>query len=479
MKSVVVLVVSVATLIASPGIQAQSNAPSFDLLRAAHASDSLRRVNVRLQSEVARLTKANAAKSDSIARQRRALDAIRAPRAALGAALPMLANGHPPASIEIDAEPQAPQPVDVANATPTPVVQQATAVPMIAAPAVAVMKPEPVPALAAEPAKAKTAPAPLPAAVTLNGMFQFWMSAGDAGYRNSYRLRRAELKASGAASPKVSWVVMLDFGKTLSASSTMSNGAVQTTVGQSGRALQDATILYQVSPDLRIDAGQQKVPFGLEGSQSSGTLEMVERALFMSDKARGGSFGDVRDAGVALRGKWRTSLDYQVGVFNGSGENQNDTDANLAKALIARVVVRPWPAVQVGASGVYAGNSAGDAPRRDRDAVELRVRTSRVLIQAEAAAGHDATIRRRGAYVHAGFRLRPALDLHLRADGWDPDVDREADAASATERSLLGGATWALASAGLKLQADVARRTYTAGLVPSRWQLMLNLQTNW
>lgn len=472
MKPVIVIVAGLATLIASSVVHAQqSNAPTFDLLRAAHASDSLRRVSVRLQWEVARLTKSNASKSDSLVQQRRALDAMRAPRVALGAS-PVSTNAHPQPSVEIDAESQAPQSPDIA-----PVVAMPSAVRV--APA---ERPTPTLAPAPEPVKAKAAPAPapLPAAVTLNGMFQFWMTAGDAGYRNSYRLRRAELKASGAASPKVSWVVMLDFGKSLSASSTMqSNGTVQTSVGQSGRALQDATILYQVTPDLRIDAGQQKVPFGLEGSQGSGTLEMVERALFMSDKARGGSFGDVRDAGVAVRGKWRKSLDYQVGVFNGSGESQNDTDANLAKALIARVVVRPWPAVQVGASGVYAGSSAGDAPRRDRDAVELRIRTTRVLFQAEAAAGHDALIRRRGAYVHAGFRLRPALDLHLRADGWDPDVDREADAASATERSLLGGATWALTSAGLKLQADVARRTYTAGLAPSRWQLMLNLQTNW
>jgi hypothetical protein len=111
--------------------------------------------------------------------------------------------------------------------------------------------------------------------------------------------------------------------------------------------------------------------------------------------------------------------------------------------------------------------------------VELRVKTNRVLLQAEAASGHDATIGRHGGYVHAGFKARPSLDLHARFDAWDPDVAREADAASATERAYLGGTTWTLASTGLKLQADVVHRTYSAALVPSRWQLLLNIQTAW
>jgi hypothetical protein len=374
--------------------QAAESMPSFDLLKAAHGADSLRRITARQQAELAKLAKVNAAKSDT---------------------------------------------------TPTPAARSA-----------------------------------FPSSPVISGMVQFWISGGDAGFRNTYRLRRAEVKASGSATPAWSWVIMLDLGKTLSATSVMMpNGSVQTAVSQSGRPLQDAMMSAQVSPTLRIDAGQQKIPFGLEGAQSSSTLETVERSLFASDRARGGSFGDVRDLGVTVRGRWTSALDYQVGAFNGSGESQNDVDANLAKAVIGRIAIRPIAALQLGVSGVYAGTSAADAPRRDRDGVDLRIRSGKLLIQAEAVSGHDAALGRRGMYTLAGYRVLPTTDLHLRFDAWDPDVERETDAASATERDYLAGITWTMPSAGFKAQADITHRTWSAALVPSRWQLLINLQTSW
>ena len=311
-------------------------------------------------------------------------------------------------------------------------------------------------------------------------MVQFWITGGDAGFRNTYRLRRAEVKASGNAAPALSWVLMLDLGKTLSATSVMtSGGTVQTAVAQSGRPLQDAMMSAQVTPSLRIDAGQQKIPFGLEGAQSSSTLETVERALFASDRARGGSFGDMRDLGITARGRWTNAFDYQVGAFNGSGESQNDVDANQAKAIIGRVAVHPNSAIQLGLSGVYAGSTAADAPRRDRDGADLRIRSGKVLIQAEAVSGHDALIGRQGMYVLAGYHVLPTADVHFRFDAWDPDVQRESDAASATQRDYLTGVTWIMPGAGFKAQADIARRTWSAGITPSRWQLLINLQTSW
>ena len=273
---------------------------------------------------------------------------------------------------------------------------------------------------------------------------------------------------------------MADLGKALSASTvTLPSGALQTTVSQSSRVLQDATLMVQVSPAVRLDVGQQKLPFGLEGSQSSSTLETVERALFASDRARGGSFGDVRDIGVALRGRLTGAMDYAVGTFNGSGESQNDVDANTAKALVARVVVRPLDHLQLGASGIYAGTSAGDAPRRDRDGVDLRLKTTKLLIQLEGVAGHDVGLSRRGLYVHTGYRVQPSVDIHARFDAWDPDIEREADGASATERDYLAGFTWSVPGTALKAQADLDRRTWTSNLSPNRWQLLMNLQTTW
>ncbi len=330
------------------------------------------------------------------------------------------------------------------------------------------------------PVREAAPPRALPSPPVISGMIQFWVTGGDEGLRNTYRIRRAEVKASGNATPTVSWVLMMDLGKALSATSSMApGGGVQTAISQSGRPLQDVIISTQVNPVLRIDAGQQKIPFGLEGAQSSSTLETVERALFASDRARGGSYGDVRDIGITARGRWTNALDYQVGAFNGSGEAMNDVDANQAKAMIGRVAIHPLPAVQLGISGVYAGSTAADAPRRDRDGVDLRIRSGRVLIQAEAVSGHDALIGRQGMYALAGYRILSTTDVHLRFDAWDPDVQRESDAVSATQRDYLAGVTWTLPGAGVKAQADIARRTWSAGITPSRWQLLINLQTCW
>jgi hypothetical protein len=82
-------------------------------------------------------------------------------------------------------------------------------------------------------------------------------------------------------------------------------------------------------------------------------------------------------------------------------------------------------------------------------------------------------------YVHAGSRVLSQLDFHARFDAWDPDRSREADAASATERDYLAGFTWIVPGTSLKAQADGVRRTYSAALVPNRWQLLVNLQTTW
>lgn len=443
-------------------LQSDQSAPSFDLLKAAHGADSLRRVTARQQSELARLSKLNGARLDTIAQQRREIERLRSLRAPVDS---VVVTGGPRVFAR-----------DSAVSTPSVVVP--VAAPVVVPPVAPITASKP--AAAAAPAPTAAAPRIALPPTTVTGMVQFWVSGGDAGYRNTYRLRRAEVRASGTATPTLSWTMMLDLGKSLSTTSvTMPNGTVQTAVSQGSRALQDASMSLKLNPSVRMDVGQQKIPFGLEGSQSSGTLETVERSLFASDRSRGGSFGDVRDLGVAFRGNWTSRLDFQVGAFNGSGESQNDIDANLSKAIIGRVAIKPTSALQVGVSGVYAGHSAADAPRRDRDGVDVRFRSGKLLLQAEAVAGHDALLSRHGMYALAGYRVRPSTDLHLRFDAWDPDIDRESDAASVTERDYLAGLTWAMPGTGVKAQFDLTHRTYSAALVPSRWQFLFNLQTAW
>lgn len=125
-------------------------------------------------------------------------------------------------------------------------------------------------------------PAPPPPAITVetggiklkvSGLFQGWYSAADAGVVDTFRLRRAEIKFSGDVSPRVKWTVMVDPSKTLSLASGGSS------ISQSGRLMQDAFISLNWKPKFTVEVGEQKIPLGLEGTTSSGKLDVVERAL--------------------------------------------------------------------------------------------------------------------------------------------------------------------------------------------------------
>ncbi|MDB4907041.1 MAG: hypothetical protein JWO05_1825 [Gemmatimonadetes bacterium] len=433
---------------------AQATAPiSFDALKTTSASDSLRRIVARQRADAERLQRAASALRDSLAVAR---------------------------ARTISAPAVRPETVLVTQMRVDTVKVAVPAAPaVVAAPAVAA-KPVAIPEVVkpqAKPATITPAPAVAPLLPTVSAMLQLWAIGGDAGYRNSYRVRRAEIKVVGDLGRKAKAIVMLDVAKALS----LNTGAapVQPSVAQSSRVLQDALISVPFGT-LQLDAGQQKLFLGLEGMTSSGSLETVERALMFSDRARGGSFGDVRDVGVALRGKW-TLAEFQVGAFDGSGEAQNDVDKNVGKSLVARVAVRPSfvKGLQVGASGASAGAGSLDNPVRDRAGAELRFSTGRVLLVAEAMHGQDDITTRFGAYALASVGIAPTVKLQARLDSWDPDTHREAAAADVTQRDALVGASWLPAGTRLKLQLAAVHKTFTRNITKSRSQVLLNMQAAW
>jgi hypothetical protein len=320
-----------------------------------------------------------------------------------------------------------------------------------------------------------------PAAVTfapsqVSGLLQVLVSGGDAAaLKSSYRIRRAELKIVSDLGRKAQAIVMIDAAKALSLTST----AASSSVTQSSRALQDAILALPVR-SVSIEAGQQRLPLGYEGAHSSSTLETIERALMESDRARGASFGDVRDLGVAAKGKWK-KLEYKAGVFNGSGETMNETaDRNVAKAVVGqlRVTVPFVKGLRVGASGATSGEPAGDKPVRDRVGADVIYVRGPLHLQAEAMTGQDAAIRREGMYVLAGWTVK-SLKLVARFDAWDPNTRLESATADVTERDYLAGFTWAVPSTRLKLQTAVVRKTWTRDVTAPITQALTQLQASW
>jgi len=382
----------------------------------------------------------------------------------------LVASAPPPATGETPAAPRTPETVAQAEQVPAEQVKKETQ------PETVTAKTEDVRPNAVEVGIGK---------IKFNGLLQTWFLAGNGGLTDTFRIRRAELKFTGEISPHFKWTVMIDPAKALSLNNTFTtvSGTTvlkDTSVNQASRILQDGFITLSYFKRANINAGQFKIPLSLEGLQSSGQLD-TERALFASDRARGGTFGDIRDVGIMLYGPLSKEVDYQIGVFNGSGESQNDLDKNDQKAVAGRLVVRPSfiRGLQLGGSGVWGNGQRADRPRRDRLGAESMFVRGPFTLKGELMTGSDGAIHRRGYYGHFAYKFDPKFQGIFRVDTWDPDIARENNAASATERDYVAGFNYFIREKYFKLQFNYLRKTFANGLIPSRNVLLLNLQTWW
>ena len=319
--------------------------------------------------------------------------------------------------------------------------------------------------------------------VKFNGLVQGWFFMGNQGLSDSFRVRRTELYFTGQVTDKARWQVMIDPAKALALETTTTpvNGVPVLSaiaVGQASRILQNAFVSLDYIPKVQMNIGQYKLPLSLEGLQSSGQLETVERALFASDRARGGNYGDVRDIGFMLRGGVGSRVDFQAGVFNSIAETQNSVDVNDEKALAGRLVARPVTGLHLGMSGAW-DNGSETRPRRDRLGGELEYKRGAFQLKSELMTGEDGPLNRRGFYAHVGYRFKPKFEWVFRVDGWDPDTAREDTPASVSELDYVTGFNFFILKHNLKLQANYLRKTFGSDALESRNVLLVNTQTFW
>jgi hypothetical protein len=319
------------------------------------------------------------------------------------------------------------------------------------------------------------------AARTFKGLIQAWYAAGN-GMNDTFRVRRTELYLSGQVTRRARWQVMVDPAKALSLEATAASpGGVRPLTGvavsQSTRMLQDAAITFDYNPRVHVSMGQFKLPLSLEGRQSSGRLETVERALFLSDRVRGGSYGDVRDVGLLVRGGVGSRIGFEAGLFNGLSESQNDVDANDQKGIAASLAWKVRKGLHIGASGAWGRGD--ERRRRDRIGTELQLIRGRFMLKSELMTGNDGTVTRRGYFGHLGWRLSPKVEAVLRLDAWDPDIRSEATPVDVRERDYVVGVNILLSQHNLKLQANYLRKTFPSGRLGSRNVVLINSQTFW
>jgi phosphate-selective porin OprO/OprP len=110
-----------------------------------------------------------------------------------------------------------------------------------------------------------------------------------------------------------------------------------------------------------LKLGQFKVPFTWENLQSHKYLDFADRSIAVNNMRRPG-----RDIGGMLHGRiWDDSIQYQLAVLNGTGENTGDN--NDAKDLAGRLAIRPFRSAEgeflerfhLGVSGTW-GNQDSD-----------------------------------------------------------------------------------------------------------------------
>lgn len=298
-------------------------------------------------------------------------------------------------------------------------------------------------------------PAIAPPPVEFHGLLQVW-AAGDDSI-NTFRVRRAEVKAAGRITDDVAWVILVDPSKVFSDVS---------------RVLEDAAITFKLHPRFLLDAGQMKMPIGREGLESSAALDLPERALLASGPNK---FGDVRGIGMQMRVTAPAGIQLAAGAFNAIVDQANRVDVNGDKALIGRLVIPIAQYVSVGATGgaiAHERSAAEDGHRLGADAL-LRIR--RTTLKAEYIRGEDGLVTREGYYVLGAQQLSERFGISARYDVWRPDVGP--GTAALREQDYVAGVNYFLRGNAAKLQASFFHKTFDGA--PSQDLFIVNMQASW
>lgn len=156
---------------------------------------------------------------------------------------------------------------------------------------------------------------------------------------DSFLLRRVEPTLEGT------WGPLLGF-------------RVQAQLAGDSATLNDAYLDIRFDPRATLRMGKFKQPFGLEQLQSSGAIATIERGLPTE-------LTPARDLGIQLQGEFASStLNYAVGVFNGTVDGRDAATANPDNEFeaTARVFWEPFKNAANAWSGLGVGiaTSVGD-----------------------------------------------------------------------------------------------------------------------
>ncbi|MNX15894.1 Phosphate-selective porin O and P [compost metagenome] len=300
----------------------------------------------------------------------------------------------------------------------------------------------------------------------LTGWYAFDRNAPDA-----FTLRRVNLYFSGDVTPELSYAVMINPAKTPALPSVgLSPGepVPGVTVSNSGdtKILQDAVMTAKLGGGWKASMGQFRPPVSAEALNPAPRLPLAKRALFLE----GNSFGFYRDLGLQVSGPLLPGLSTTVGVFNGHGSNQVET--NHQKDVAGRLDYAPFSALKLGASYLRGARGAS-ATLTERLGANAATELGPLQLSGEVLGGSDGPVQRLGWYGQGLWTFTPTVNAVLRYEEWDAD-----QAQAGKQQNTTLGVNWALSGAS-KVAVNLiheeisgsAPRSNDLGLV--LWQLML------
>lgn len=296
---------------------------------------------------------------------------------------------------------------------------------------------------AAEAEKQKKAPKPVTAKAPLrmSGYTHVrYQQSDEAGFNDGLDIRRARLTLSSEPAENMEYRVQLDFAgsrRALTGASFTAPATLNTQNGSFSRpTVLDAQIGYKLSSAVKVAVGQFKVPFGQENLTSGTALEAINRSQVTESLVPGRDIGSQgRDQGIMFSGRHllgATNLDWQAGLFNGTGINSSDD--NSRKDIALRTAFTGIAPKLTLAAAYYDGRSTSAHLKRNRLGLEAAWQWNDWTAKGEYIQAKDDATRREGYHLLAGKMLGERNQAVLRYDWLDPNT-----AASRDERS-----TWTL-----------------------------------
>lgn len=314
------------------------------------------------------------------------------------------------------------------------------------------------------------APAHALDAPRVNALVTGWY-AFDSKAPDAFTLRRVNLYVSGDVTPDLSYAIMVNPAKTPALPSVvLSPGepVPDVSVSNSGdsKILQDALMIAKLGGGWKASMGQFRTPISAEALNPAAKLPLAKRALFLE----GNTFGFYRDLGLQVSGPLLQGLSATIGVFNGHGTNQLET--NHQKDVAGRLDYAPFSTLKLGAS-YLRGSRGASATLTERLGANAEAGIGPLQLSGEILGGSDGSLQRRGWYGQGLWAFNPVVNAVLRYEEWDADL-----AQAGRQQNTTLGVNWTLSGAS-KVAVNLIHEDVTGPTPRSNdlglvlWQLML------